>query len=99
MPNLVVGVLMLRLVSFAKPYMEKQLVVDVIWGLKCSTGLYCSSGAVVGIIEEKKRSGPNFYSCSTLIGSTFLVTHVSCILNEKDRKRDRLNKIIGCKLA
>lgn len=32
-PNLVFGVLMLRLVSFAKSYKQKQLVADVIWGL------------------------------------------------------------------
>lgn len=32
-PNLAVGVLMLLLVSFAKPYKEKQLVADVIRSL------------------------------------------------------------------
>lgn len=55
-PNLMVGVLMLHLVSFAKSYKEKQLLEDVIWGLKCSKSFYCTSGAVVGM----KQSGPDF---------------------------------------
>lgn len=56
MPNLVVGVLMLHLVSFAKPYKEKTACGRRDLGLKCSMSLYCTCGAVVGI----KQSGPDF---------------------------------------
>lgn len=63
MPNLVLGVLMLRLVSFAKPYKGKTACGRRDLGLKCSTSLYCTGGAVVLI----KESGP--YSCSTSISA------------------------------